>query len=95
MEARCHLPGVGDELAEVFVRIGNEDVNNVALVRLRAELWQQLCEVRVAHTTDGFVGEVPGLIQILDDASLSVVDFSNSLALNPAGGFAPIMLRIP
>ena len=64
------LPRVGNKLAEVFVRVGNEDVNNVALVSLRAELWQQLCEIRVAHTIDRFVREIPGLIQVLDDAIL-------------------------
>src|SRR5258708_242604 len=41
------LPRIGDELAQVFVRVGNENVNNVPLVSLRAELWQQLCEIRV------------------------------------------------
>ena len=42
------LPRVGDELSKVFVRVGYEDVNNVAIVSLRAELWQRLCEICVA-----------------------------------------------
>jgi hypothetical protein len=53
------LPRVGDELTKVFVRVGNENVNNVALVSLRAELWQQLCEIRVAHAIDRFGREIP------------------------------------
>jgi hypothetical protein len=34
------LPRVGYELAQVFVRVGNENVNNVALVSMWAKLWQ-------------------------------------------------------
>src|ERR1700752_3988952 len=51
------LARVGDELAKVFVRVCNENVNNVALVSLRAELWQQLCKIGVAHAIDRFVRE--------------------------------------
>jgi hypothetical protein len=64
------LPRVGDELAQVFVRVGNENVNNVTLVSLWAKLWQGLCEIRVAHASDRFVREVPGLLQIVDDTIL-------------------------
>jgi hypothetical protein len=35
------------------------------------------------------------LIQIVDDRSFSVVDFSNSSAFKADGGVAPIMLGIP
>src|SRR5580704_5071701 len=54
----------------MFVRVANEEVNNVALVSLRAELWQQLCEIRVAHAIDRLAREIPGLIQRLDDVTL-------------------------
>ena len=64
------LPRVGDELAQVFVRVGNENVNNVTLVSLWAKLWQGLCEIRVAHASDRFVREVLGLLQIVDDTIL-------------------------
>ena len=50
--------------------VGKEEVNNVALISLRAELWQQLCEIRVAHPIDRIAREIPGLIQRLDDVTL-------------------------
>src|SRR5689334_3412294 len=64
------LPRVGDELAQVFMSVSNENVNNVALVSLGAQLWQRLGEIRVAHAIYRFVCEVPGRIQILDNAAL-------------------------
>ena len=89
------LPRVGDELAQVFVRVGNEDVNNVALVSMGAKLWQELCEIHVAHAADRFVREIPGLIQIVDDTILLGCGFFELARFKPCGGFAPIMLRIP
>src|SRR5580700_3276455 len=64
------LPCVGYELAQVFVCVGNENVNNVAFVGLWAKLWQGLCEIRVVHASDCFVREIPGLIQLVDNTIL-------------------------
>src|SRR5271154_5026959 len=59
--------GVGDGLAEVFVRVGDEKVDHVAVVGVGAELGQRLIEIGVGHGFDGGVGAGEGFVECVND----------------------------
>src|SRR5580704_12390641 len=54
-------------LAEVLMRIRNKNIDDVAGIRLRPELGQQLREIGVGHVVNRLLRELPRLIQLVDD----------------------------
>src|ERR1700722_11485820 len=61
--------GVRDDLTEVLVCVGDENVDDIAGIRFWAELGLGLREFGVGHIVDGAPGELPGFIELVDDLS--------------------------
>src|ERR1700735_1038316 len=59
--------GDGCRLAEMYVSVDAQKINDVALVRIRAEFWQRLGKVGVGHALNHSLGEQPLLVQFLRD----------------------------
>ncbi len=59
--------GVGDQLAKVFVSVGDQNVNHIAGIGVGTKLRDGFGEIGVSHGVDRLPGEFPGLVEFLDD----------------------------
>src|SRR5580704_402101 len=76
---------VRHQLPEVLVCIRDQNVHYVPGVRLRTQLRQQLCKIRVAHTVDRLLRELPRPVQFLDDLGFLDRGFFKRLPVKSGG----------